>query len=110
MPGQLESWAAIGAVFISVGTLIYNWLTRGSRYNAKKITSIDSRMDDHEEKTSDMEQRLSAEIRKETGAVHKRVDDVARTINRVEGEVNSIGKTLNLINKHLLDSGTRKQP
>ena len=105
---QLESWAAAGAVVISVATLIYNWLTRGSRYNAKKIAAIESQMEEREDKTSEMGQRISAEIRRENGVVHARVDDVAKTINRVEGEVKAIGRTVNLINKHLLDQAGNK--
>ena len=108
MPGQLESWIAIIAGVISVGSLFYSWLTWRSRYNAKKINAIEARQEEHEEQTSQMEQRLSGEIRSEVGRVHSRVDDVAKSINTVEGEVRAIGKTVNLINKHLLDQAGKK--
>lgn len=104
---DLKSWAYLTTVVISIGALIYSWLTSRSKANSSAIGEFRSQLDGHGDRLLRLESATEAlpELRREIGQVHVRVDDVATTTAKIDGQLSGINRNMDIITKHLLADG-----
>lgn len=55
---DVQGWASFAAVLISLGGVVYSWLTSGSKANSKRLEEIDSRLNQHAERMNNLEQEV----------------------------------------------------
>ena len=122
----LDGWIVAIAGCMSLGSVVYSWLTWRARENAGAISELDESHEDIEQRIgrietaqaafaakierrqSELENSILKQLSKEVGDVHRRVDSISDAVSRVEGEVKQIGQVVKLINQHLLRQGGGK--
>lgn len=55
---DIQGWASLAAVLISLGSVVYSWLTSGSKANTKRLEDIDTRLNRHAERLGTIEQEV----------------------------------------------------
>ena len=123
MLDELRLYIYIVVGTLSIGSMVYSWLTARSQVNAGEIESIRETMAsaadlvelrkrtvDHENRLTRTEAQLNyvasamPEIRKEIGQVHRRLDDLSGTTHEMNGTLKSSAETNRMVLKYLLDS------
>ena len=105
---ELRDYIYVVSGALSVGTLLYAWLTGRSKANTGSIAAIDQRLAKAEgalEAVAGQWDTLATsqrDIRDEIGRVHARVDEVARTSSEVAGQLRQIARGMDLLTKHNL--------
>ena len=108
---DIRDIAYLIATGLSLGAMVYSWLTARSKANASAIDDITVALGKHNERIIRLEgagQQLQTdvpEMRREIGRVHERVDDVARTVASLDGQMAGITRNVDLITQHLLRDG-----
>jgi hypothetical protein len=102
--GTVRDWASLLAVLISIGTVIYTWLTAGSSANAETLIAHEKRITAHGERLAKIENDIAHLPPK---------DDVAElrvTIAKLEGTIGKLDAHLNAISGtvHNMDTYLRK--
>ena len=101
----------IAGAALSLGAILYTWLTGRSKANSAALTKLSQRVDDTASKVLVQQSQidslieLHSKIHGEIVTVHKRVDDLVKATSTLGGSVDQMSRQLGLIHEHLLRGG-----
>ena len=104
---DIKTYAYLASAALSIGTLLYAWLSARGKANASAISELDEQLGEHNVRLVRIEGALETlpELRQEIGRVHARVDDVAATTHKIDGQLGGIDSNVKLITNHLVGGG-----
>ncbi|MFD1792091.1 DUF2730 family protein [Ochrobactrum teleogrylli] len=95
----LKDWSGVIATLISIGTVIYAWLTAGSRQNSDELKLVSQRLGVVEDGLTEIKAEMKhmpdekaltdlkleiSEIRGSFGRMEENISSMSRTVHRVE--------------------------
>lgn len=106
-PQFLKDWSGLVATFISIGSVIYAWLTAGSRANTNALKDLSKRIDAVEEGLVE----IKAEIKhlpdeKALTQLKLELADMRGGLGRMEENITSMSRTVHRVEEYLLRKGT----
>ena len=115
---DLRNYLYIASATLSVGAMIYTWLSSRSKANAQAIADIMERLGkqersliaelhNHDTRIARAESTLSAiaDLRADIGRVFVRIDGVSKTSNHIDGQLEQLNKTVGMVVQHLIEDG-----
>ena len=123
MLDELRLYIYITVGTLSIGSMVYSWLTARSQVNASEIDNIKAAMASaadvaelrkrdaaHDNRLARLETQINhvasamPEIRNEIGQVHRRLDDLSGAVHEIGGTLKAVAETDRMVLKHLLGS------
>ncbi len=104
---DIKTYAYLASAALSIGAMLYAWLSARGKANASAISELDGQLGEHNVRLVRIEGALETlpELRQELGRVHQRVDDVAAVTHKIDGQLGGIDRNVELITVELVKKG-----
>ncbi|MBB4066261.1 DUF2730 family protein [Gellertiella hungarica] len=106
-PQFFKDWGGIIATFISIGSVIYAWLTAGSRANTEALGKLTGRIDEMEAGLLEMKAEIK-HLPDEKALTQLKLElaEMRGVFGRMEENISSMSRTVHRVEEYLLKKGT----
>jgi len=104
--GELKDWAGVLAFLVSIGTMLFAFVTSKSRANEKTLENVNDRLDRHSNRIQTIENELKHMPAKDD-VMQLKLDlsELKGTVGKLGEGMSGMSKTITRVEEFLLNKG-----